>query len=76
MIQEGFFGDILTMHIRRTGWEQKKPEVSWKKMQEKSGGHLFHHIHEIDIMQWIMGVPTEMYRAGGNLGTPQCRVWR
>ena len=68
MIQEGFFGDILTMHIERTGWEQKKPEVSWKKMQEKSGGHLFHHIHEIDIMQWIMGVPTEMYGAGGNLG--------
>lgn len=68
MIQEGFFGDILTMHIERTGWEQKKSEVSWKKMQEKSGGHLFHHIHEIDIMQWIMGVPTEMYGAGGNLG--------
>lgn len=68
MIQEGFFGDILTMHIERTGWEQKKADVSWKKMQEKSGGHLFHHIHEIDIMQWIMGMPTEMYGAGGNLG--------
>lgn len=68
MIQEGFFGDILTMHIERTGWEQKKADVSWKKMQKKSGGHLFHHIHEIDIMQWIMGIPTEMYGAGGNLG--------
>lgn len=68
MIQDGFFGDILTMHIERTGWERKKAEVSWKKMQEKSGGHLFHHIHEIDIMQWIMGVPTEMYAVGGNLG--------
>lgn len=68
MIQDGLFGDILTMHIERTGWEQKKEAVSWKKMQEKSGGHLFHHIHEIDIMQWIMGVPTEMYAVGGNLG--------
>ncbi len=68
MIQEGFFGNILTMHIERTGWEQKKADVSWKKMQEKSGGHLFHHIHEIDIMQWIMGMPTEIYGVGGNLG--------
>lgn len=40
-------------------------------MQDKSGGHLFHHIHEIDIMQWIMGVPTEIYAVGGNLGHRQ-----
>lgn len=71
MIAGGFFGDILTMHVERTGWEQKKTEVSWKKMQDKSGGHLFHHIHEIDIMQWIMGVPTEIYAVGGNLGHRQ-----
>lgn len=68
MIEDGFFGDILTMHVERTGWEEKKQELSWKKLQEKSGGHLFHHIHEIDIMQWFMGMPTEIYGVGGNLG--------
>lgn len=68
MIEDGFFGKLLTMHVERTGWEEKKQEVSWKKLQEKSGGHLFHHIHEIDIMQWFMGAPTEIFGVGGNLG--------
>ncbi|MDO5350510.1 MAG: Gfo/Idh/MocA family oxidoreductase [Lachnospiraceae bacterium] len=68
MVERGEFGEILTMHIERTGWEQKKAAVSWKKMQDQSGGHLFHHIHELDILQWIMGVPVEIYGVGGNLG--------
>lgn len=68
MADEGGFGRILTMHVERTGWEEKKNEVSWKKRQDKSGGHLFHHIHEIDILQWLMGVPGEIYTVGGNLG--------
>ncbi len=68
MIDRGELGKILTMHIERTGWEQKKAKVSWKKMQDQSGGHLFHHIHELDILQWIMGIPEEIYGVGGNLG--------
>lgn len=67
-INRGELGEILTMHIERTGWENKKASVSWKKMQDRSGGHLFHHIHELDLLQWIMGVPEEIYGVGGNLG--------
>lgn len=67
LIDSGEFGKILNVHVERTGWEDKKPEVSWKKMQDKSGGHLFHHIHEIDIVQWLMGLPTSVYAVGGNL---------
>lgn len=68
MADKGDFGRILTMHVERTGWEGKKQEVSWKKKQDQSGGHLFHHIHEIDILQWLMGIPGEIYTVGGNLG--------
>ncbi|NMA64664.1 MAG: Gfo/Idh/MocA family oxidoreductase [Clostridiaceae bacterium] len=65
-IDEGEFGVIVNAHVERTGWEDKQEKVSWKKMQDKSGGHLFHHIHEIDIVQWIMGNPEIVYCAGGN----------
>lgn len=65
-IDNGDFGVIINAHVERTGWENKQEQVSWKKMQDKSGGHLFHHIHEIDIVQWIMGDPKVVYCAGGN----------
>ncbi len=71
MIDKGEFGEIINMHVERTGWESKKPQVSWKKMQDLSGGHLFHHIHEIDLVQWFMGLPTELYTVGGNLAHNQ-----
>ncbi len=67
IIDSGDFGKVLSVHVERTGWENKTDEVSWKKMQDKSGGHLFHHIHEIDIVQWIMGLPCTVYAVGGNL---------
>lgn len=68
MIDGGEFGKLLSMHIQRTGWEKRKDKVSWKKMQDQSGGHLFHHIHELDLLQWMIGVPEEIYGTGGNLG--------
>jgi len=67
-IDNGEFGEIINAHVERTGWEHKQPQISWKKMQNMSGGHLFHHIHEIDIVQWIMGKPQTVYCAGGNYG--------
>lgn len=68
MIDAGELGRLMTVHIERTGWEHRQKAVSWKKMQAASGGHLFHHIHEIDILQWIMGQPATVYAVGGNLG--------
>lgn len=65
-IDNGDFGTIVNAHVERTGWEENQTEISWKKKQSESGGHLFHHIHEIDIVQWIMGEPKIVYCAGGN----------
>ena len=41
--------------------------ISWKKIKELSGGHLYHHIHELDFIQFIMGVPEKVTMVGGNI---------
>jgi len=66
-IDDGVVGRPLVAHVERTGWEDPQPQVSWKKQQSQSGGHLFHHIHEIDLLQWLMGPATTVFAAGGNL---------
>ena len=67
IIESGILGRPLVAHVERTGWENKMKNISWKKMQNKSGGHLFHHIHEIDLLSWYMGEVDSVYCAGGNL---------
>ncbi|NHN32763.1 Gfo/Idh/MocA family protein [Paenibacillus agricola] len=66
-IQDGEIGKPLVVHSERTGWEFKQEKVSWKKNNESSGGHLFHHIHELDFLQTIMGPAKTVSMAGGNL---------
>mgnify|MGYP001711465913 FL=1 len=41
--------------------------MSWKKIRSKSGGHLYHHIHELDCIQFIMGPATRVTMTGGNV---------
>ena len=48
LIAEGKIGRVLYCHSARNGWEEPQPSISWKKIREKSGGHLYHHIHELD----------------------------
>lgn len=66
-IDGGAIGRPLVAHVERTGWEDPQPQVSWKKQQDRSGGHLFHHIHEIDLLQWLVGPAARVHAAGGNL---------
>lgn len=54
-IQDGKIGDVLFVKAARNGWEEAQESVSWKKIRSKSGGHLYHHIHELDCVQFIMG---------------------
>lgn len=68
LINEGVIGDVLYCHTARNGWEEVQPSVSWKKIREKSGGHLYHHIHELDCVQFIMGgTPETVTMTGGNV---------
>ena len=67
LIKEGKIGDVLYAHSARNGWEEPQPEISWKKIRAKSGGHLYHHIHELDCIQFIMGPAVSVTMTGGNM---------
>ncbi|MDU8923798.1 Gfo/Idh/MocA family oxidoreductase [Pasteurellaceae bacterium LIM206] len=68
LINQGVIGDVLYCHTARNGWEDKQPTISWKKIREKSGGHLYHHIHELDCVQFLMGgMPKNVVMNAGNV---------
>lgn len=67
IINEGGIGKVLYCHSARNGWEQQQESISWKKIRAKSGGHLYHHIHELDCIQFLMGPATEVTMVGGNV---------
>ncbi|ACQ82014.1 oxidoreductase domain protein [Beutenbergia cavernae DSM 12333] len=67
LIGEGAIGDVLFCRAIRNGWEEPQESVSWKKRRDLSGGHLYHHIHELDLVQSIMGSPETVTMAGGNV---------
>ena len=67
LIAEGKIGKVLYAHSARNGWGEPQPSISWKKIRAKSGGHLYHHIHELDCIQFIMGPATKVTMTGGNV---------
>lgn len=67
LINDGKIGRVLYCHSARNGWEPPQESVSWKKIRAKSGGHLYHHIHELDCIQFIMGPATQVTMIGGNV---------
>lgn len=67
LIADGVLGDVLYCRAARNGWEEPKDSISWKKRRELSGGHLYHHIHELDVVQFIMGAPKTATMIGGNV---------
>nr|WP_304363420.1 Gfo/Idh/MocA family oxidoreductase [Pasteurella multocida] len=68
LIKQGVIGKVLYCHSARNGWEDEQPSISWKKIRAKSGGHLYHHIHELDCIQFIMGgMPKTVTMTAGNV---------
>ncbi len=67
LIGEGKIGRVLYCHSARNGWEEPQPSISWKKIRAKSGGHLYHHIHEVDCIQFLMGPAQTVTMTGGNV---------
>jgi predicted dehydrogenase len=67
LIAEGVLGELLFCRAVRNGWEAPQPEVTWKKKRALSGGHLYHHIHELDLVLSLMGPARTATMAGGNV---------
>ncbi len=55
LIADGTIGEPVVGRAVRVGWEDGTAAPTWKKTRALSGGHLFHHIHELDVLQHLMG---------------------
>lgn len=55
LVNEGVIGEPIVGRAVRTGWEDGSRAPTWKKTRALSGGHHFHHIHELDVLQLLMG---------------------
>jgi predicted dehydrogenase len=67
LITAGAIGDLVFCRAVRNGWEAPQPSISWKKQRHLSGGHLYHHIHELDLVQFLMGPAVTATMVGGNV---------
>ncbi|MFE5409472.1 Gfo/Idh/MocA family protein [Microbacterium sp. NPDC056569] len=65
LIAAGAIGAPVFARTSRTGWEDGTAAPGWKKTRALSGGHLFHHIHELDILQHLIGPAESVSMTGG-----------
>ena len=76
LIKDGVIGNVLSCHTKRNGWENKQEHLSWKKIKEQSGGHLYHHIHELDCVQHLLGEkPDTVTMIGGKFSSLWSWIW-
>ncbi len=67
-VAEGAIGRPVALRVERFFWvdvHHKAP--GWKTKKSLSGGHLFHHIHEIDTARWILGDVASVFGQMANL---------
>ncbi|MGV8911913.1 MAG: Gfo/Idh/MocA family protein [Rhodoglobus sp.] len=65
LIDAGAIGELVVARAVRTGWEDGSSAPGWKKTRALSGGHLYHHIHELDVIQHLMGAADSATMIGG-----------
>ena len=67
-VTRGDIGRPVALRVERTFWvdtHHKAP--GWKTQKSQSGGHLFHHMHEIDTARWILGDVASVFAQMDNL---------
>lgn len=67
LIADGEIGTLLMIEAVHTDWAGSQKEVGWKQRKAVSGGHLYHHMHEVDLICQIAGLPVSVFARGGNL---------
>lgn len=66
LISENRIGDLVLVEGVHTDWAGPQAVIGWKQRKAESGGHLYHHMHEVDLMCQLAGRPQAVYGAGGN----------
>lgn len=67
LLEEGEIGRLLMIEAVHTDWAKPQETASWKQRKAVSGGHLYHHMHEIDLICQLSGLPLSVFARGGNL---------
>lgn len=67
-VLEGAVGRPVALRVERTFWVDVKHDApGWKTRKSASGGHLFHHMHELDTARWMLGEVASVYGQMANL---------
>jgi len=67
-ILAGEIGAPVAMRCERIFWvDLHGPSPGWKMKRELSGGHLFHHMHELCTARWLLGEYDTVYAQMANL---------
>lgn len=67
LLRDGAIGQLLMVQAVHCDWAGPQPTVGWKQTKVISGGHLYHHMHEVDLICQFAGVPQNVYALGKNL---------
>lgn len=67
LLASGAIGELLMIEAVHTDWAGPQKNISWKQKKDISGGHLYHHMHEVDLICQMAGPPVSVYAAGRNL---------
>jgi predicted dehydrogenase len=66
-IQAGEIGIPAAVRVERYFWVDKRgPSPHWKMQKEYSGGHLFHHMHELCTCRYLLGDYATVYAQMAN----------
>jgi len=66
LLEKNVIGDLLMMDVVHADWAEPKSAVGWKQQKNYSGGHLYHHMHEVDLICQFMGLPETIYAMADN----------
>jgi len=68
LLIDGEIGRAVALRVERFFWvETAHSAPGWKTRRAESGGHLFHHMHELDTSRWILGDVDTVYGQMANL---------
>lgn len=67
LIKRGEIGRIIMIEAVHTDWAGPQKQVGWKQRKGISGGHLYHHMHEAELICQLAGLPYSVYAQGKNL---------
>ncbi len=57
-------GELLMIEAVHTDWAGPQKTIGWKQMKDISGAHLYHNMHEADLICQLAGLPVRYMQMG------------